>query len=91
MTPAPAFGPFHLDGALVYADAGGGVATRRVIPLRQIDCIEASSIATEVYPSRGRVVVHAGNVRLEVTVDGPDAGRAAQAFVAQVEGALTRS
>ena len=80
----PAFGQFHLDGALVYADSGGGTTTRRVIPLGRIDCIEASAIATEVYPSRGRVVVHAGNVRLEVTVDGPDAGADAEAFVARV-------
>ena len=69
---------------LVYEDAAGGVHAWRAIPLRRIDAVEASAIATEVYPSRGKVVVQAGAVRLEASVDGPGAGEAARAFAEAV-------
>jgi hypothetical protein len=79
------FAQFTLSVAtLRYEDAGNGVATRKTIPLARIDCVEASSIATEVYPSRGKVVVHAGSVRLEASVDGEGAGDAAAAFAEHV-------
>lgn len=84
--PLPShFAQFTLGGAtLRYEDAGNGVATRKTIPLVRIDCVEASFIATEVYPSRGKVVVHAGSVRLEASVDGEGAGDAAAAFAEHV-------
>jgi hypothetical protein len=79
------FAQFTLRGStLCYEDAGSGIATRKTIPLARIDCIEAFAVATEVYPSRGKVVVHAGSVRLEASVDGEGAGDAAGAFAEQV-------
>lgn len=68
-------------GFLVYRDAAGGTDVVKRIPLGRVDLIEAAAIATEVYPSRGRVVVQAGAVRLEVAVDGDGAADAAAAFV----------
>ena len=68
-------------GFLVYRDAAGGVDVVKRIPLGRVDMIEAAAIATEVYPCRGRVVVHAGAVRLEVALDGEGAPDAAASFV----------
>jgi hypothetical protein len=86
---ASRFGAFSLQkGAIVYEDSAGGTSTWRAIPLGRLDSVEAGSLATEVYPSRGRVVVHAGNVRLEVTRDGPGAGAEARAFAEAVLEAL---
>lgn len=79
---APIFAQLSLEaGFLVYRDAAGGIDVVKRIPLGRLDLIEAAAIATEVYPTRGRVVVQAGAVRLEVAVDGEGAAAAASAFV----------